>query len=174
MPSRTLRFGFAVFAGGGVQAGVGEAESFYRVAAEHVRFDDLVDVGFGDVSVPNSVGVDDEVGAVFALVEASGLVGADFALQSALGQFLFEELLQLGFGGGVAASAGMSRRALVSADENVSFEFGHQGETLSGVMVSNKIVFGVGSILTAIATKDTKVHEGNLLRVAILLGDTLR
>ena len=124
--SRTLRLALAVFAGWRVQARVGEAKAFYRSAAEDVRFDDLVDVGLGDVSVPDGVGVDDEVGAVFALVEASGLIGADFAFQAALGQFLFEEFLQFGFGGGIAASSGMSRRALVSADEDVFFEFGHQ------------------------------------------------
>lgn len=123
---RTLRLGLAVFAGRSVQAGVGQAKAFYRPAAKDVRLDDFLDVGFGDVSVPDGVGVDDDVGAVLALVEASRLIGADFAFQAALGQSLFEELLQFGFGGGIAASTGMTRGTLVSADEDVFIEFGHR------------------------------------------------
>ena len=68
-----------------VQAVVCEAEAFYRLSRFDVGRDDLVDVGFGDVAVPDGFGIDDYVGAVLALVEASGLVGADAAFESALG-----------------------------------------------------------------------------------------
>src|SRR5579863_6884446 len=120
-----LALRFSVFAGFGVEAGVGDAETFDRAAAQDVRFDDLVYVGFGDVAVPDGVGVNDDVGPVLALIEASRLVGADPALQTALGQLLLEEFLQAGFGGGIAAAARMACGALVSADEDVLFEFGH-------------------------------------------------
>jgi len=62
---------------------------------------------------------------VFALVKASGLVGAHSALQSALGQLHLKQLLQLGPGGGIATSARMPWRTLVSADENMALEFWH-------------------------------------------------
>jgi hypothetical protein len=39
-----------------VQAEVCQAESFYRLSAENVRFNNFFDVGFGDVSVPDCVG----------------------------------------------------------------------------------------------------------------------
>lgn len=115
-----------MFAGCGVQAGICQAEALDRFAAEDVGFDNLVDVGLGDVPIPDRVRVDDDVGTVLALIEAAGLIGAYFALETALGELLFEEFLQLGFRQRIAASAGMARRALVSADENMFFELGHQ------------------------------------------------
>jgi len=86
-----------VFAHGRVQAGICQSKPFYRLAANDVGFDDLFDICLGDVPVPDCVGVNDEVGAMFALVEAAGLIGTYFPFQSALGQFLFEEFLQFGF-----------------------------------------------------------------------------
>jgi hypothetical protein len=68
---------------------------------------------------------------VLALIEAAGLICADAAFQSTLGEFPLEELLQPGFGGRIATSAGMARRALVSADEDVSFEFRHENALLA-------------------------------------------
>ena len=114
-----------MLAGFGVEAGFGEAEAFDWLPSEDVGFDDLVYVSLGDVAVPDCVGVDDDVRAVLALVEAAGLVGTDSAFQASLGQFLLEEFLEPGFGSGVAGSAGMACGALVSADEDVFFEFGH-------------------------------------------------
>jgi hypothetical protein len=96
------------------------------MAAEDVRFDDFVDIGFGDVPVPHSFGIDDEVGAVFALIETARLVRSYFALQAAFREFLLEQFLQFGLAAGIAASPEVSRRALVAADENMLFEFGHE------------------------------------------------
>lgn len=86
----TLGTRLAVHAGLSVQAGVGQHETFNRFAAEDVRVDDFVNIGLGDMSVPNGIGVDDEVGAVLALIETSGLVSAHFAFEATLRQFLFE------------------------------------------------------------------------------------
>ena len=115
-----------MFAGWRVQAGICQAEPLDGFAAENVGLNNLFDVGLGDVSIPNCVGVDDDIWTVFALIEAARLVGAHFTLQSALGKFLLEQLLQLGFRLRITASAGMARRTLVSADENVLFELGHE------------------------------------------------
>lgn len=54
-----------------VEAGVGQHQAADGLAADDVRFDDFVDVGLGDVTVPHGIGIDDEVGAVFALVETA-------------------------------------------------------------------------------------------------------
>ena len=121
-----LAFWLAVFAGWRVQAGICQAEAFDRFAAEDVGLNNLFDVGFGDVSIPNCVGVDHDVGAVFALIKAARLVGADFPLQAPLGQFLLEQFLQPGLSLRITTSAGMARRTLVSADEDVLFELGHE------------------------------------------------
>src|SRR2546429_562504 len=102
-----------MFAGCCVQAGVCQAEALDGLAAEDVRVDNLVDVGFGDMSVPDCIRIDHKVGAVFALIEAPGLVRAHSALQSALGQLLLEDLLEPGFGERITAPARMARRALV-------------------------------------------------------------
>jgi hypothetical protein len=62
---------------------------------------------------------------MFALVEASGLVGADAPFESAGFQFFLEQFLQLSFAFRIAAGARTSRRALVAADEHVLLELGH-------------------------------------------------
>jgi hypothetical protein len=55
-----------------------------------VGFDYFFDIGFGDVSVPDCIRVDHNVGTVFALIEAAGLIGADSPLQPVFCQFLLE------------------------------------------------------------------------------------
>ena len=87
--------------------------------------DDFVDVGFGHVAIPDGFRVDHEIGAVLALIETALLVGPDPAFETALGQFLFEELLQPGLSEWIAAAPRMPLRTLVAADENVVFEIGH-------------------------------------------------
>ena len=62
---------------------------------------------------------------MFALVEASGLVGAYAAFQSLLRQFFLEQLLQFGLRVRVAASAWVSGLATVAANEDVALERRH-------------------------------------------------
>ena len=79
---------------------------------------------------------------MLALIEAAGLIGSHCALQASLRQLLLEKLLQLGFSGGIAASAGMTRWTLVSAYEYVVLKFWHS----------------MGSISNSFTTKDTELH----------------
>jgi hypothetical protein len=121
----------------GVQAFILQPQSFYRLSADDVLLNDFIDVGQSDASVPDCLGIDDDIRPVFALVEASCLIGADSALQSALGKFDLEQLLKFGLGGGIATSAGMSGRTLVAADKNVALEFRHSNIVqASGVKVA--------------------------------------
>jgi len=120
-----------VFAGLRVQALGFQAQAVYRLSRKDVGLDDFVHVGFGNVAVPDGVGVNDYVRAVFALIEATGLVGSDSALQSVAGQLLLEPFLQTGLGGRIAAAAGMACRPLVSADKDMVLEFGHQAKVAS-------------------------------------------
>lgn len=108
-----------------------QAKTLYWLSADDMRVDDLVNIGFGDVAVPDGLGIYHDVWSVLALIEAAGLIGADSALQATLGEFLLEKFLQAGLGGGIAASAGMARRALVSAYEDVVLEFRHVKVSIS-------------------------------------------
>jgi len=79
-----------VYAGRRVQALVGDHQALDWLAADDVRVDDFIDVSFGDVAIPDSVGIDDEIRAVFALIKATGLVRPHFTLEAAFRQFLLE------------------------------------------------------------------------------------
>jgi hypothetical protein len=91
-----------------------------------VRFDDFVHIGFGDVPIPDCLWVNHDGRTMLALIETAGLVGSYFAFEVALGKFLLELLLQFCLGRGVAASARISRRALIAAYENMFLKLGHE------------------------------------------------
>ena len=78
------------------------------------------------MSIPDGFRIDDHGWAVLALIKASGFVGADGALQSKLGEPVFESLLQFAFAGGVATATRGFRVARVAADENMLLEFRHE------------------------------------------------
>src|SRR5215831_15045591 len=117
--SRDLDSPLAMFAALGIETLVCKAEALYRLASHDVGVDDFIDVGFGDVAVPDGFRIDDDVRSVLALVEAAGLVGANAALQSSFSQLLLKEFLQARFSVRIAASAGMACGPLVSAHEDV-------------------------------------------------------
>jgi len=147
-----------MFAGFCVQAGIRQAKALDRLAADNVRLHNLLDIGFGDVPVPDGVGVDDEVGAMLTLIETAGLIGTHFSLESALGEFLFEELLQFGLCQRIAASPRMTRRTLVSADEDVFVEFWHQATVAISVASAVPILASISASISAsqMPSKSTK------------------
>ena len=109
----------------GIQTFILQPQSFHRNPPDDVRLQ--ISSTSASVTPPYQIGlgIDHEVRPVLALVQASGLVGANLALQPALSQFHLEQLLQFGLGGGIATSARMSRRPLVPANENVALKFRH-------------------------------------------------
>jgi hypothetical protein len=115
-----------VFTVVGVQTGIGEPQAFDRLAADDVRLDNFIHVRFGDVPIPDRVGIDHDIRSMLALIETTGLIGAHAAFESTLGEFLLEQFLKAGFRGRVATPSGLARRALVSTDEDMFFEFWHQ------------------------------------------------
>ena len=90
-----------------------------------MRFDDLLDIGEGDPSIPDPIGIYHDGGPVFALIEAPRHVGSHALLESSQRELLLEKKLQLSLAGWIAAAARMSRLALVAADEQVFLELGH-------------------------------------------------
>src|SRR4029453_4162680 len=93
-------------------------------AAQDVAVDDLGDVGNLHVPIPHRLGVDDDVGAVLALVEAAGGVRAHRRLEVPAGDLVLEALAEGCRAVGVAASARMAGVARVGADEDVVLEGG--------------------------------------------------
>jgi len=118
-----------VLASGRVDAGVPQTQALDRNSAYEVRVDDLLDIVGGDSAIPDPIRIDHDVGSVFALVQASGLVCPDFTLKAALGQFLLEKLLQRGLTRWIAAAPRMSIWPLIPADENVFLKLGHEEVT---------------------------------------------
>ena len=114
-----------MLAGFRVEAFVLQAEALYRFSAYYVGLDDLVYICICDLAIPDGIRINDEIGSVLALIQAAGLVRADSAFQAASGKLLLKEFLQVGFGGWVAATSRVAGRTLVTADEDVSFKFGH-------------------------------------------------
>ena len=95
----------------GVDAGVGKAEALDGTAVEEVLLDDLFGVvGIGE-TVPDGFGIDDEDGAVLALIEATGFVDADTVLEArgfdgileGAAEFLAVFVAAAGAGGGIVA-----------------------------------------------------------------------
>jgi hypothetical protein len=97
----------------------GEKEPLHRPAADDVLLDDFVDVGLGDAAVPDVFGIDDDGRPLLALIEAAGLVGANAAIDAALGQRLLEGLLQRLGSGRIAAAARVAGLTAIAADEDV-------------------------------------------------------
>ena len=64
---------------GGVKAIIGDDKALDGTSGDEVLAHDFGHVFDGDATVPDGLGVYDDGGAVFALVETSGFVGADGA-----------------------------------------------------------------------------------------------
>ncbi len=117
----------------GIDAGVGEAEAFDGAAVEEMLLDDLFGItGFGK-TVPDGVGIDDEDGAVLALVEAARLVDADTVFQARGFDGIFESAAEFfPVSEGAAGAGGFV--ALVEADKEVMFEDWHKSVGCRGSM----------------------------------------
>src|SRR5215469_6177914 len=122
----SFRFRSAVRATGSVQTFVGNEKSFDGLAVHNVRLNDLFHIVRCYASIPDPVRINDHRGSVLALIEAPGHIRAHSLLKSAQRQLLFEEELQLGLALRIAATARMSRLALVAANEQVLLELGHK------------------------------------------------
>jgi hypothetical protein len=115
----------AMRAGIGVNAGFRQPKTANRTAVNQMLLDDLIDVAGADVAVPDRLGIDDNNGSVLALIEAAGLVGADFVLQAGILDGVFEGGLEVFGAVGKAAGPGGRFIPFVVADEEVVFKERH-------------------------------------------------
>jgi len=110
----------------GVDTGVGKAEALDGTAMEQVLLNDLFGVVGVRETVPDGFGVDDEDGAVLALIEATVLVDANAVLEAGgldgifegAAEFLAVFVAAAGTGGGIVA--------LIEAYKEVMFEEWHR------------------------------------------------
>jgi hypothetical protein len=109
----------------GVDAGVWKAEALDGTAMEEVFLNDLFRVVGVDETVPDGFGIDDEYGAVLALIEAAGLVYADAVLEAGGLDGILERAAKfLAVFEGAAGARGFV--SLVETDKEVMFEDWHR------------------------------------------------
>jgi hypothetical protein len=111
-----------VRAGLGIDAFISEAQALYGTAVDQVFLDDLGGIFWLDVAIPDGFRVDDDSGAMLALIETAGLIDANRAAESGgLG-----ELLQLSVQFALAVCGARGTRgsfgAGVVTNENVVLE----------------------------------------------------
>ena len=67
-----------------IDAGFRQSQPFYWAALDEVLPNDLLNVAGVNVAVPDGFGIDNDHRAMLALVQATGLIGADPVLESGL------------------------------------------------------------------------------------------
>lgn len=119
-------FGKSVLAAHSIYAGLRRHQSLDWLAAENVGLDDFVDIVQRNPPVPHCVRINHDIRTMLALVEASGLICPHFSFKPERAKLLFESLMQFSFAVRIAARAGLSRRTLISANENMLLKFRHE------------------------------------------------
>lgn len=114
-----------------------------HLAADQMTFDDLDHVVDRDTAVPDLLWVHDDADAELALIETSGVVGADDLAHAARGQLLLEAIANRDPVLGFAASSRMVSCALVGANENMAIESRHNPAERSTSGVEAKVVHEV-------------------------------
>jgi len=105
----------------GIEAGIGQAKALDGTTVQ----EDLLDVPEVDEAVPDGLGIDHDYGSVLALVEATGLVGADVVLEASFLDGILEGRFKFVAALGQTARPRGAFVALVGADEDVVVELWH-------------------------------------------------
>ena len=114
-----------MFAGRGVEARIGNPQARHGLVVHNMRLHDLIDIGQGDVAVPDSFGVNDYRGAMLTLIQAPSFVGPDSVADGGLGEAGLESALEIACCGGITTAARMVGSALISTDKDVLNECWH-------------------------------------------------
>jgi hypothetical protein len=115
----------AVGAGFGVEALVGQAEALDGATMDEVLFDNFRCVFRTHTAIPDGIGVDDDHGAVFALVQAAGFVDTHTVAETcgfgALLEFRVQVAGSIGGAGGTRCADGTG----VVTDKDMVFKGWH-------------------------------------------------
>ena len=103
----------------------GHEQAFHQFALDHVAFHDFRDVGFIADPIPDAFRINDDAGAIFAMIQTSGLVGTDGTLETQTLNFLLEERVQLRGPVIGTAPSRVALGALIDADKNMMLESTH-------------------------------------------------
>jgi len=107
-----------------VDARVGEAQALNRAAVHQVLLHNFGGIFGLHVPVPDCFGIDDDGGAVLALVEASGLIDAHAASQACLLGNLLQPGVQFALSIRSTGGPGSAFRTGIMADKNMVPEWG--------------------------------------------------
>jgi len=102
---------------------------------QKMLIDDLVHVLHLYEAVPYGLGIDDDHGAVLALVETAGLVGANDVLEAGLLEGILEGRLELFAALGKATGASCVLVALVGTDKEMVLKFRHRSSSFRLLML---------------------------------------
>ncbi len=102
-----------------IDAAVREHEPLHRAAIDQVGLDDLFDIAGRYESVPDSVGINHDGWAVFALIQTTRFIHANGRFQARILNLVLEEWQEFAFAIICAASSGASRLTDVGTDENM-------------------------------------------------------
>ncbi len=108
-----------------IEAGSGKAEPLDRTAMQKVLVDDLIHIFELDKPIPDRLGIDDDNGAMLALVEAARLIGANEVLEACILNSVLEGRFELFAALGQAAWAGRVLVTLVGTNEEMVLKFRH-------------------------------------------------
>jgi hypothetical protein len=111
----------------GVDAFVCETKALDGTPCDEVLIDDFSGVFRADMAIPDGLRVDDDGVAVFALIEAPGLVDADAGAEGGGLYELLDSGVEFALAIGVAGGARGVGGAGVGADKYVAFKRGQAG-----------------------------------------------
>ena len=150
-----------------VETVLGNQKSLHDLAALQVAFNDFVDVGQLDISIPGAGGIDDDAGAVFALVQAATAIGTHRRTEAASLQGAFEGCPKKLGTLGIAAAARMALVTLIPTNEEMMSVFRHRytGSGPSGpARESSRISFSAPAV-NLLSRAETVASPGGLSRM---------
>jgi len=109
-----------------IDAVLGNQKSLHDLTAQQMSLQDFVDIGQFDTAVPDSLGIDDDAGSVFALVQAATAIGPHRGAKAPSLDGLLEGGTEKLGALRIAATPWMTLGTLVSTNEKMMSVVGHR------------------------------------------------
>lgn len=108
-----------------IEAGSRKAKPLHRASMQKVLADNLIHILELDEPIPDGFGIDDDNGAMLALIKAARLVGTNKVFEACILNSVFEGGFELFSALGQAARTGGVLVTLVGANEEMMLKFRH-------------------------------------------------